>query len=351
MMPNYPFNCWYVAAASDEVGQSLLGRRLLNVPVVLYRTGSGSVVAMEDRCVHRPYPLSAGHLEGDRVVCAHDGWTYGPDGLCVDVRSQGKVPLGARVRTFPVIERGPLLWVWLGQPGVAALRTPPRTPWLTDDGWATVGEQLHVEANYLLLHEHYLDLTSVFAMHPENMPPGLDRLPSLDEVEVSEMAVRYSRALPPARLAGWEAEATGLPRGPEYHRTERGAFVSPALHVQHWVIEGEGVRPHEQVRIHGFTPETPTSTHVFLRVARNYAIDSTLVDTHFRTVFRGMLDRDAALLAVVQQRLAEEGEPRRDLNVKADRAAIRARRVVQSMVAEEAGVTAAKVVPPVAVGV
>ena len=26
---NYPLNCWYVAATSDEVGRKLLGRRLL----------------------------------------------------------------------------------------------------------------------------------------------------------------------------------------------------------------------------------------------------------------------------------------------------------------------------------
>ena len=53
MTPNYPFNCWYVAATSDEVGQALLARRLLDIPVVLYRQSSGEVVAMEDRCVHR----------------------------------------------------------------------------------------------------------------------------------------------------------------------------------------------------------------------------------------------------------------------------------------------------------
>jgi phenylpropionate dioxygenase-like ring-hydroxylating dioxygenase large terminal subunit len=37
MRPTYPYKCWYVAATSDEVGEGLLGRRLLGIPVVLYR--------------------------------------------------------------------------------------------------------------------------------------------------------------------------------------------------------------------------------------------------------------------------------------------------------------------------
>jgi len=47
MNPNYPLDCWYVAATSDEVGSGLLGRKLLDRPVVLYRLESGEVVALE----------------------------------------------------------------------------------------------------------------------------------------------------------------------------------------------------------------------------------------------------------------------------------------------------------------
>lgn len=344
MTPNYPFNCWYVAATSDEVGHELLGRRLLGTPVVLYRQSSGEVVAMEDRCVHRAYPLSAGRLEGDRVVCGYHGFTYDPDGRCVEVPSQENVPQSACVRTFPVREQSPLVWIWLGNPGAAVLRPPPRTPWFSDPEWASTGETLHVEANYMLLHEHYLDLTNVFVMHPEAVPPGIETLPPLDEVEVSEMSVSYSRSLPSARLADWEAEATGLSRDTEYSRREEGTFVSPALHVQRYAIDSDG-RAYELLRIQGFTPETPVTTHVFLQIARNYATDRSVVADHLRAMFREMAARDREVLETVQRRLGDEIEPRRDVNVKADRAAVRARRVAQSMVEEEAGWAAMRRVP------
>lgn len=336
MRPNYPFNCWYVAATTDEVGRELLARRLLGIPVVLYRVGSGEVVAMEDRCIHRAYPLSAGRLDGDRLVCGYHGFAYDTDGCCVVVPSQQNVPQGACVRTFSVREQSPFIWIWLGEPGAAALREPPRTAWFADPGWTSAGEELRIEANYMILQEHYLDLTNVFVMHPEVVPPGLEQLPQLDEVEVSEMSVSYSRVLPTVRLADWEAEATGLPPDTECARREMGTFVSPALHVQRYTIEAEGGPPYELVRIQGFTPESPGATHVFLQIARNYATERAAVTDRLGAMFHEWALRDAVVLETVQRRVAEDREPRHDINVKADRAAVRARRVAEAMVAEEA---------------
>src|SRR4051794_41925774 len=99
MRPNYPFNCWYVAATSDEVGRDLLARRLLGIPVVLYRAGAGDVVAMEDRCIHRAYPLSAGRLDGDRLVGGYPRLVYDPRRTRVGRPSPENRPPGAGVGT------------------------------------------------------------------------------------------------------------------------------------------------------------------------------------------------------------------------------------------------------------
>jgi phenylpropionate dioxygenase-like ring-hydroxylating dioxygenase large terminal subunit len=338
MRSNYPFNCWYVAALSDEVGQELLARRLLDKPVLLYRRSSGEIVAMEDRCIHRAYPLSAGRRDGDRVVCGYHGFSYEPDGCLVDVPSQENVPPGAQVRTYPVHEQSPFVWIWLGDPGISALRPPPRVPWYADGtGWGSTAEVLRVDANYLLLHEHYLDLTDVFVTHPEVVPPDIEVLPALDEVEVSERSVSYFRELPSSRLAPWEAEITGLPAETAGIRREEGTFVSPALHVQHYVIAPRDGKSHDLLRIQGFTPQSPQATHVFLQMARNFAIDSAHVAEFLRTMFHEWATRDSVVLETVQRCLGEETVPRRDLNVKADRAAVRARRIAMEMVDEETG--------------
>jgi phenylpropionate dioxygenase-like ring-hydroxylating dioxygenase large terminal subunit len=335
--PNYPFNCWYVAATGAEVGDDLLPRRLLGLPVVLYRTSAGSVVAMEDRCIHRAFPLSAGRRDGDRVVCGYHGLVYDTDGACVDVPSQENVPQGARVRTFPVHEQGPFVWIWMGDPGSARLSAPPETPCLTDPDWSSTAETLHVDANFLLLHEHYLDLTNVFVMHPEAVPPGIESLPPLDEVEVSERSVSYSRTLPAARLASWEADATGLDPDTGYGRREQGTFVSAGLHVQSYTIGGDGQPSRQIVRVHAFTPESPGTTHVFRHIARDFGLDQAPVAAQLQAMFVDMGSRDFDVLEVLQRRVDEGLGAVRDINVKADRAALRARRVVRSMVEEERG--------------
>jgi vanillate O-demethylase monooxygenase subunit len=114
-------------------------------------------------------------------------------------------------------------------------------------------------------------------------------------------------------------------------------FVSPALHVQHYAIEPEQDRAYGLLRIQGFTPESPGVTHVFLRMARNFATDDGKVGEFLRTFFHDWAMRDTGVLQTIQQRLDEDIYPRRDINVKADRAAIRARRIAMEMVDEESG--------------
>jgi len=127
---NYPRNCWYVAATSDEVGRGLLARTVLGQPVVLYRLASGAVTALEDRCPHRSLPLSYGSLAGDEVVCGYHGMAFAADGRCVRVPSQEHVPYGARATSYAVREEPPFVWIWPGDPGRAELTDPPALPWL-----------------------------------------------------------------------------------------------------------------------------------------------------------------------------------------------------------------------------
>ncbi len=123
----YPFkdhvdfvrNAWYVAAWSSGVGGTPSANRFLDEPVVLYRTGSGEVVALADRCIHRGYPLSLGAVDGERIVCGYHGFTYDSDGRCVAIPSQARVPPAYAVRRYPTRERGGAVWIWMGEDAAA----------------------------------------------------------------------------------------------------------------------------------------------------------------------------------------------------------------------------------------
>ena len=46
-------NHWYVAAWSEDVGCTPTARVILGEAIVLFRTGDGGPVALENRCPHR----------------------------------------------------------------------------------------------------------------------------------------------------------------------------------------------------------------------------------------------------------------------------------------------------------
>jgi phenylpropionate dioxygenase-like ring-hydroxylating dioxygenase large terminal subunit len=110
---------WYVIAASPDVGAMPRAAMLLGTRVVLYRSGSGAVVAAPDRCPHREAPLSLGEVDDGCLVCPYHGWTFGDDGTCIRIPSSAEhvpPPPRAHLATFACIERYDLVWVCLGTP-------------------------------------------------------------------------------------------------------------------------------------------------------------------------------------------------------------------------------------------
>jgi phenylpropionate dioxygenase-like ring-hydroxylating dioxygenase large terminal subunit len=337
---NYPLNCWYVAATSDEVGQRPLGRTLLDQPVVLYRLRSGSIVALEDRCPHRSLPLSLGARSGDLVVCGYHGMAFAGDGRCVRAPSQEHVPYDAQVRSFPVREQPPFVWIWPGDP--AQCTEPPALPWLGDPAWATFGDTLQVDANYLLLHENALDLTHFPFVHPETSPTGYLSTPPPLEVAMTETSVSYHRDFPPAKLVDWQARTTGLPEDREYAQRESGVFVSPALHIDRMhIFPGDSARPYDKILTRAFTPLTPATTTVFWQVSRNYQVDADDVGDELRAVHERTLTADKRLLEAIQTSTAHH-PPSHEINLTADTAALKAHRIITIMLAQERGRPAAR---------
>jgi phenylpropionate dioxygenase-like ring-hydroxylating dioxygenase large terminal subunit len=61
-------NAWYVVAWDYEVlPDTVLKRGVLGESVIVYRTGDGEPVVMENRCCHRAAPLALGRKEGDCI--------------------------------------------------------------------------------------------------------------------------------------------------------------------------------------------------------------------------------------------------------------------------------------------
>jgi phenylpropionate dioxygenase-like ring-hydroxylating dioxygenase large terminal subunit len=158
-------NCWYVAAFGDEVSNRPLARRILGEHLVLFRQSNRTVVALEDRCSHRGLPLSLGELNGDLIRCSYHGLEYDCSGKCVFIPGQKSIPPAARVRSYPVCERGRALWIWMGNPENADESEIPAFPWFDDPGWAWKGKTFPIKCNYQMLNDNLLDLSHLAYVH------------------------------------------------------------------------------------------------------------------------------------------------------------------------------------------
>lgn len=186
-----PRNCWYVAGVSEDFStDELAGRVICNRPIVMWRAKEGDVLAYDDRCAHKRFPLSKGRLMDDGTLeCAYHGMRYDVSGKVVMIPSHPTGPISpqAKLKPFPIVEQDGLVWVWPGDPAKSDARKPPRTPEIADSDWDTVvGDPMDTPANYMLLIENLLDITHFYPLHDGNIGDiANSRIPiSLDEGEV-----------------------------------------------------------------------------------------------------------------------------------------------------------------------
>lgn len=241
-----------------------------------------------------------------------------------------------RIRVFPVLERPPFVWIWLGKPTAAAGSQPPPVPWINDRAWSSFASNWQVKANYMMVHEHYLDFSYAPILHRPDIPAEIDSMPAFNDVEVTETTVSYKRVLPDGHLTDWHADATGLDRGYLYKHREGGTFASPAMHYQYWSIETTGGQVYTTTRLHGITPETEALSHVFMQSSRNYRLGEDGVTNRLRSFLAGVAERDSAILEMASDHSGYDGW-RGGVEFQADAAALRARRIVGVMLAKEAG--------------
>lgn len=196
-------DAWYVAAMDGDLRDNLLPIKVLDERVVLYRQTSGDSVALEDACVHRKLPLSMGHIRGNDVECGYHGLTYNPAGECVRIPCADRIPKGARVRSYPIVSRYGLLWIWMGRPELAdAASIFPVEHW-GDPAWGvTRGDAMTVNCNYLYMTDNLLDPSHVAWVHPGSFGNAACESTPV-EVKAGEtgvIALRWMRAVEVAPL-------------------------------------------------------------------------------------------------------------------------------------------------------
>lgn len=334
---NYPRDQWWVAATSDEIGREPKQRWILDYPVVLYRKQDGGVVALDDRCPHRWAPLSKGWLEGDDIVCGYHGFRYCPQGDCVKVPTQEQ-PARAKVKSYPVIEQGPLVWIWTGDPARCHDSAPPDLPWLYEPGWSRSKGYMEVGANYMLLKENVLDLTHFGFLHRATF--GIFDWNRAPDVKVENGQVTFRLDFPPGPLTPYFAELTGF-GDRAIAQIDLGRYVTAALQDggRDFIDPDPQPGKRETVRfriLHATTPISPTRMHYFWFVAFDVPLTTQQIDS-FAAGTLIAFEEDKAMLTAIQQMI--ERDPRGanypEIMVATDRPPVQARRVLLNQLESE----------------
>ena len=325
-------NEWYVAAFAHEVGRTLLRRTLLGTSLVLFRTTTGLPVAMDNRCPHRSYPLSSGHLDGDTLACGYHGMRFDTEGNCIELPAIAKCPKGIGVRTYPVVEKGAICWIWMGAQD-PDLNRIPAPHWMADSDWAGADAYYHLAGSYVSLHENLLDTSHLSFLHAKTIgSPDYVRAPTT--IEISDGRFALNRLVYPTRLPEALVKLTGLDATADVVRAVRNEFLAPGYYEATTLLYDKARdaadRPEFSIRVaHMPTPETLTSTHYFIYVARNFAQTDAL--SH-RVMVKNMLsafEEDVIGLAMQEDMQRAAGNDLYEVSFESDALTIAMRRYLK----------------------
>lgn len=331
----FVLSAWYVAAWSSEVTAKPVRRTICELPVVLYRTESGTAAALVDRCAHRAYPLSAGRVVGEAIECGYHGFTFGSDGVCVRVPAQTTIPNRARVRAFPVLERDGWVWIWTGAPEDADESLVPDTHWMSDPAWATVTHSMRFDCTAELIHDNLLDLTHESFLHRSTVGDEYIYQHGIT-VEVDRNRVIVDRLMPDVEAPPLYAATMGISgRYDRFHTTE---FHLPNHHTLHSGITGQG-RPRDEgylIKVlNAVTPIDERTSWYYYAFCRNFAVDDEQATQDLRIGLRTVLEEDAEALRLQQIGMDARPAGEHDVLIAQDGGVAKARRLMRQLIAAE----------------
>lgn len=123
-MPVETLRDWIpVALSADLPPATVIPAHTPSGILALWRSASGKLTALADRCPHRGMRLSYGFVRGEALSCIYHGWSYGLTGQCQRIPAHPELtpPAAIKAASYAVEERNGVIWIAFEQPET----TPP----------------------------------------------------------------------------------------------------------------------------------------------------------------------------------------------------------------------------------
>ena len=225
---------WHpVLVASELPSDRPVAVRVAGRDLALFRTPSGAVGALEDRCVHRRLKLSVGRVVGERLRCAYHGWSYDVDGRG---ESPGTPRLHACAASYACREAHGAIWV---RERDAAQTLPDLQEGYAR--WSFVGCVINrVDAPLALVLDNFAEVEHTVAVHPQfgiAIDQASESVLELETTPDTFSARNRGRSKPPplaTRLMAWTWA------GDDFHSDYTFRFDPPRSSVTHYWTDGRG---------------------------------------------------------------------------------------------------------------
>ena len=143
----------------------MLAKKILGIPLVLFRNAAGKATTLLDRCAHLNVPLSLGRMSGPYLECGYHGWRYDSEGICREVPAlcKNKEAFARRVQAFPTQEQQGFVWVFpSSEPPTGQ---PFQIQHFDDARYTRVHYQCDFEASLYSTLENILDVPHTAFLH------------------------------------------------------------------------------------------------------------------------------------------------------------------------------------------
>jgi phthalate 4,5-dioxygenase oxygenase subunit len=137
--------------------------KILGEKLVAFRDTQGRAGLVDEFCAHRGASLFLGRNEEGGIRCSYHGWKYDITGQCVDLPQVPALCPKMKIKGYPCVERGGIVWAYMGPPEKKP--APPELEWcLVPESHRYVTKRLQ-ESSYLQAMEGGIDTSHVSWVH------------------------------------------------------------------------------------------------------------------------------------------------------------------------------------------
>jgi nitrite reductase/ring-hydroxylating ferredoxin subunit len=157
---------WVPVLLSNEIAEpdcAPVRAKILGERLIAFRDSEGRAGLIDEFCAHRGTSLFLGRNEECGLRCSYHGWKYDIRGQCVDLPQQPQIAPKVKLKAYPCVERGGIVWAYMGPPEKKP--APPELEWcLVPQSHRYVTKRLQ-ESSYLQAMEGGIDTSHVTWVH------------------------------------------------------------------------------------------------------------------------------------------------------------------------------------------